>query len=54
MCGYRAQNLLVLKSPQLSDDTWTSRLKAKGQRYYLSQNIGTAVAGSAGPAPQPV
>ena len=31
-----------------------SRHQAKGRRYYLSQNIGPAVAGSAGPAPAPL
>ena len=61
MCDHRAQNLLVLTSPQLcyvqtvtfvrawicTDDTRTSRLKAKGRWSYLSQNIGPEVAGSA-------
>ena len=31
-----------------TDDTWASHLHAKGRRCYLSQNIGLAVAGSAG------
>ena len=31
-----------------------SRLQAKGRRCYLSQNIGLAVSGSAGPAPPPL
>ena len=35
-------------------DMRTSRLKAKGRRCYLSQKIGPAVAGSAGPAPPPL
>ena len=35
------------------DDTRASRLQAKGRRWYLSQNIGPAVAESAGPAPPP-
>ena len=36
-----------------TDDTLASRLQAKDRRCYLSQNIGPAVAGSAGPAPLP-
>ena len=32
----------------------TFHLEAKGRRCYLSQNIGPAVAGSAGPAPLPL
>ena len=35
-----------------TDDTRASRQQAKGQRCYLSQNIGLVVAGSAGPAPE--
>ena len=69
MRGHHAQNLLVLKSPQLSfmsdrevraggrlcaDDTQASRLQANGRRCYLSQNIGPAVAVSARPAPPPL
>ena len=63
-----AQNVLVLRSPQLSFYVRTvtfvrawicrryaaSRLQAKGRRCYLSQNIGLAVSGSAGPAPPPL
>ena len=37
-----------------TDDTRASHLQVKGQRCYLSQNIGLAVAGSAGPAPPPL
>ena len=37
-----------------TDDTRASRLHAIGQRCYLSQNIGPAVTGSAGPAPPPL
>ena len=37
-----------------TDNTQTSRLKAKGRRCYLSQNIGPAVAGSARLAPPPL
>ena len=37
-----------------ADDTRTSRLKAKGWKCYLSQNIGPAVAGPTGPAPPPL
>ena len=37
-----------------ADDTQTSRLKAKGQKCYLSQNIGPAIARPAGPAPPPL
>ena len=37
-----------------TDDTRTFRLQAKGRRPYLSQNIGPAVAGSAGPVPPPL
>ena len=36
------------------DNTLASRQQAKSQRYYLSQNIGLAVTGSAGPAPLPL
>ena len=36
-----------------TDDTRASRLQAKGRRCYLSQNIGPAVTGSAGPARRP-
>ena len=64
MCGHRAQNLLVLRSPQLSlcpdcagictDDMQASCLQAKSRRCYLSQNIGLAVTGSARPAPPPL
>ena len=67
MCGHRAQtyDLLILRSPQLSF-TSGPQVRAgmdlyrryvgispasKGRRCYLSQNIGPAVAGSAGPAP---
>ena len=35
-----------------TDDTRASRLQAKGRRCYLSQNIGLAVPGSAGPTLQ--
>ena len=34
--------------------TRATRLQAKGWRCYLSQNIGLAVAGSAGPTPPPL
>ena len=34
-----------------TDDTWASCQQAKGWRCYLSQNIGPAVAGFAGPFP---
>ena len=70
MCGHRGQThaLLILRSPQISfisgsyirtarictDDTQASRLQVKGRQYYLSQNIGPAVARSAGPAPPPL
>ena len=37
-----------------TDDTRASRQQAKGRRCYFSQNIGPAVAGSAGPAPSPL
>ena len=37
-----------------TDDTRTSRLKAKVSNAYLSQNIGPAVAWSAGPTPPPL
>ena len=67
MCGHHAQNLLVLKSPQLSFmfgpyvrtsmDLYRQYVDlspvSKGLRCYLSQNIGPAVARSAGPAPLP-
>ena len=33
-----------------TDGTQASRLQAKGRQCYFSQNIGPAVAGSAGPA----
>ena len=34
-----------------TEDMWASRMQAKGRRCYLSQNIGPAIARSAGPAP---
>ena len=37
-----------------TDDTQASRQQAKGRRYYLSQNIGPVVPGSAGPTPPPL
>ena len=37
-----------------TDDTWASCQQAIGRRYYPSQNIGPAVAGSAGPAVPPL
>ena len=37
-----------------TDDMQASRQQAKGWRYYLSQNIGPMVVGSAGPAPPPL
>ena len=37
-----------------TDDIRASRQQAKGWRCYLSQNIGPAVAGSAGPPPPPL
>ena len=37
-----------------TDDPRASRQQAKGRRCYFSQNIGPAVAGSAGPAPPPL
>ena len=68
MCGHRAQNLLVLKSPQLSFmfrpyvrtgmDLYRQYADlspvSKGRRCYLSQNIGPVFAGSARPAPLPL
>ena len=66
MCGHCAQNLLVLRSSLLRPDRDIRVgmdlyrrcagfcLQVKGQRCYLSQNIGPAVAGSAGPAPPPL
>ena len=37
-----------------TDNRRASRLQTKVQRCYLGQNIGPAVAGSAGPAPPPL
>ena len=37
-----------------TDDTRAFRLQLKGRRWYLSQNIGPAVTGSAKPAPPPL
>ena len=59
MCGHRAQNLLILRSPQLSlspdlDVRAGMDLYVRHGGYYLSQNIGPAIAGSAGPAPAPL
>ena len=70
MHGNHAQNLLLksqvsatrfyirtvtfVRAWICTDDMRASRLQAKGRRYYLSQNIGPAVAGSAGPAPPPL
>ena len=70
MCGHRAQTLIwsfsglrssLLRSDRTfvwawicTDDTRASRLQVKGRRWYLGQNIGPAVAGSAGPAPPPL
>ena len=31
-----------------------SRLQVKGRQHHLSQNIGPAIAGSAGPVPPPL
>ena len=33
-----------------TDDMWASHVQAKNRQCYLSQNIGPAVSGSAGPA----
>ena len=59
-----AIELLVLRSPQFSftlgppkfvraqicvGDMRVSRLQVKGRQHHLSQNIGPAIAGSAGP-----
>ena len=38
MCGHRAQNLLVLRSLQLTDDTRVSRLQANDRWCYVSQS----------------
>ena len=69
MHAHHAQNLFVLRSLQLflnpereiragmdlyTDDTRASRLQGKGRRFYLSQSIGPAVAGSARHAPPPL
>ena len=59
MCGHRAQNLLVLRSPQLSlrpdrDIRAGMDLYVRHGGYYLSQNIGPVIAGSAGPALPPL
>ena len=64
----RAQNLLVLRSLQLScrrevrvslyrsylHECHVPDVKEKDRRPYLSQNIGSAVAGSAGSVPPPL
>ena len=64
----RDQNLLVLRSLQLScrrevrvslyrsylHERHVPDVKEKGRRPYLSQNIGSAVAGSAGSVPPPL
>ena len=68
-CGRRAQNLLVLRSPQLSftsgpwhscghewictDDTRTSRLKANGRRSYLTLSQNIGPAVAGSPGPAP-
>ena len=62
MCGdHHLKNLLVLRSPLLSF-TFTPYVRTGMELYrryaawrsYLSQNIGPAVAESAGPAPPPL
>ena len=68
MCGHRVQNLLVLKSPQLSFmfgpyvragmDLYRRYVDlspvSKGRWCYVSQKIGPVVDGSAGPALLPL
>ena len=44
----------VVRAWICTEDTRAFHLEAKGRRCYLSQNIGPAVAGSAGPAPLPL
>ena len=48
-----AIELLVLRSPQFSFTLGprVSRLQVKGRQHHLSQNIGPAIGGSAGPVP---
>jgi len=69
MCGHSAQNLLVLRSPQLPFTSGPAPVSAdmdlyrrymgfspasKGLAMLSQSKIGPAVAGSAGPAPPPL
>ena len=52
---FYVRTLTFVRAWIYTDDTRASRLQAcKGRRSYLSQNIGPAVAWSAGPAPPPL
>ena len=46
--------MVLVRAWICTDDMRASRQQANGRRCYLSQNIGPAVAGSAGPAPPPL